>query len=246
MLIDKSTENIDQLDFLTGRIILIDKELEWTSFDVVAKVRNMLRRKFNLKKIKVGHGGTLDPLASGLVVICAGKATKQAETYQSDKKEYVAEVKLGFTTASFDAETEEEASGDASAVTEEMLKQIMEDKFMGEIAQRPPIFSAKSVDGVRAYKKAREGKHVELKENIITIYEIELIHFDAPFATIRVKCSKGTYIRSLANDIGAALGCGAYLSGLRRTSSGEYHVNNAISVEEFEKRLKVEKRPEMS
>jgi len=240
MLINKNTENLDTINYQEGQVLLIDKELEWTSFDVVAKIRNMIRRKFNLKKIKVGHGGTLDPLASGLVVICIGKATKQVNEYQSDKKEYVAEVKFGFTTASYDAETEEENPGDVSLATKERIEEVLKNQFTGEIMQRPPIFSAKSVDGVRAYKHARAGRDIEMKLNQITIHSIDMIHFEPPFATIKIECSKGTYIRSIAHDLGQAIGCGAYLSGLRRTVSGSLSVNDAISVSDFETRLKVE------
>lgn len=232
MIITNTTDINGTIDFTTGQVLLVDKELDWTSFDVVNKIRHVLKR-LNLNKIKVGHGGTLDPLATGLVVVCIGKETKNQESYQGQGKEYEAELTLGATTPSYDKETNEENIRDCSFVTRFMVETILKNQFTGEIMQVPPIYSAKSVDGTRAYELAREGKTIKLEANKITIKCIEIIEFTLPTLTLRVSCSKGTYIRSLANDIGQSLGCGAYLSGLRRTQSGEYHVRDAMKVSDF-------------
>ncbi len=224
-------------DFLKGQIILIDKELGWTSFDVVNKLRIELRNALGIKKIKVGHAGTLDPLATGLVILCAGKATKQIESFMGLEKEYIAEIIIGATTPSYDLETEIEHTFPFDHINLEQLKSVLED-FRGLIEQTPPNYSAKQVDGKRAYNMARQGESFQLKKNTVTIHELELIEFSPPKISLRVHCSKGTYIRSLANDIGEKLGTGAYLSALRRTKIGDYHVNDAEKISDFVKKLK--------
>lgn len=229
-------ENTAQ-DFLEGQIILIDKELGWTSFDVVNKLRIELRNALGIKKIKVGHAGTLDPLATGLVILCAGKATKQIESFMGLEKEYIAEIIIGATTPSYDLETKIEHTYPFNHINLEQLKSVLDD-FRGLIEQTPPNYSAKQVDGKRAYNMARQGESFQLKKNTVTIHELELIEFSPPKISLRVHCSKGTYIRSLANDIGEKLGTGAYLSALRRTKIGDYHVNDAEKISDFVKKLK--------
>jgi tRNA pseudouridine55 synthase len=223
-------------DFINGEVLLFDKDLDWTSFDLVSRVRNTLCRKVEIKKLKVGHAGTLDPLATGLMILCTGKATKQIETFQLQEKEYVATLKLGVTTPSFDMETEEDSQNDCSFVTEELFKTALK-KFEGETEQVPPVFSAVKVKGKRAFDYARNGESLKLQPKKIVITEIELASFQMPTAVIKVVCSKGTYIRSLARDIGAELKCGAYLTGLRRTRIGEFRVENAMTVDYFTENL---------
>jgi len=223
-------------DFANGEVLLFNKDLEWTSFDLVNRVRNTLFKLTGVKKLKVGHAGTLDPLATGLLILCTGKATKQIETYQAEEKEYIATIKLGATTPSYDLETEEDSQTDCSFVTEELLKTALK-KFVGEIEQVPPIFSAVKVKGKRAFDYARKGERLELKSRKIVIKDIELISFNLPTAEIKVVCSKGTYIRSLARDIGEELKCGAYLTGLKRTRIGEHKVENAMTVDDFMENL---------
>lgn len=223
-------------DFANGEILLFDKDLEWTSFDLVSRVRNTLYKITGIKKLKVGHAGTLDPLATGLLILCTGKATKQIETHQAKEKEYVASIKLGATTPSFDLETEEDSQNDCSFVNEELFKTVIK-KFVGEIEQIPPVFSAVKVKGKRAFTYARKGESLELKSRKIVIKNIELISFELPTAVIKVVCSKGTYIRSLARDIGHELKCGAYLTGLKRTRIGDYKIENAMTVDDFMQNL---------
>ncbi|HAZ03413.1 MAG: tRNA pseudouridine(55) synthase TruB [Bacteroidetes bacterium GWF2_42_66] len=230
-------ESIQDFNFPEGEILLFDKELEWTSFDLVQKVRNNLCRMLGIKKLKVGHAGTLDPKATGLMILCTGKATKQIESLQAEEKEYIATLKLGATTPSFDLETEEEATYETSHITRELVLEALQ-KFEGKTDQVPPIFSAVKIDGKRAYKHARKGEDVELKSRPIFIREIELQKFSAEEITIRVVCSKGTYIRSLARDLGLKLNSGAYLTGLRRTRIGNFSVESAFSVENFLKILR--------
>lgn len=225
------------MNFVEGEVLLFDKALTWTSFDMVNKIRYLIRSQLQIKKIKVGHAGTLDPLATGLLIVCTGKQTKNIETYQAQTKEYIATLKIGATTPSFDRETSEENHRPAEGITIEKLKATLQ-QFEGEQNQVPPIFSAKKVDGKKAYESARKGKEIELKAHKIVIYEIELIDFQWPLAEIRVICSKGTYIRSLASDIGENLGCGAYLHDLRRTKIGDFSVENALTIAEFEKKIK--------
>lgn len=223
--------------FLDGEVILIDKEMEWSSFDIVNKIRILLRRHLNIPKIKVGHAGTLDPLATGLVILCTGKATKKIESYMGLGKEYVAEIKFGATTPSFDLETEVDQTYPFSHISRERILETLK-SFTGEILQAPPQFSAKQVKGKRAYQMARDGEDFTLNRNLVSIYENEILHFDLPVLRLRVRCGKGTYIRSLAHDLGAALDSGAHLTGLRRTQIGNYHVNDALKISDFEKKLK--------
>lgn len=233
MLITNKTENLNRIDLTKGATVLINKELNWTSFDIVAKLRSMVGKKFNNKKLKVGHGGTLDPLADGLVVIGIGPHTKQLQTFQDEGKEYIAEIKFGATTPSYDRETEENQQFEIKNITEESIRKVLAEQFTGTISQMPPIFSAKSVNGTRAYELARKGQEVALSAVNITISKIELLNIDMPYATIHVACSKGTYIRSLANDIGQALGSGAYMTKLTRTRSGGFMLQDAMTVDEF-------------
>lgn len=233
MIFDTTQSNID---FKEGQVILIDKPLEWTSFDIVNKIRYTIRHKYNYKKIKVGHAGTLDPLATGLLIICTGKFTKQIETYQAQKKEYVTTLKLGATTPSFDRELDEDAQFEYNHITRELFEESLTN-FIGEIKQIPPIFSAKKVNGKKAYIAARNGEDIELKANTIVIDKIEVLDFNLPFVKIKVECGKGTYIRALARDIGKTLNSGAYLYDLRRTKIGDFNVENALEIKEFEKNV---------
>lgn len=227
------------MDFISGQILHFDKPLGWTSFQLVGKVRWLLCRALGCKKLKVGHAGTLDPLATGVMVICTGKATKRIEELQLGRKEYTATLQLGATTPSYDLEHEIDATYPTEHITEEAVREVLT-RFTGEIEQVPPVFSACKVDGKRAYDLARKGKDVELKAKRITIDELELLRFDAETMQmdIRVRCSKGTYIRSLARDIGEALDSGAHLTALRRTQVGNYKIDDAFpSVEAFEEWL---------
>jgi tRNA pseudouridine55 synthase len=230
------SDHFVSLSFLEGRILLIDKELNWTSFDAVNKIRIILKNRLGIKKIKVGHAGTLDPLATGLIIVCTGKMTKQITSYQDQEKEYVAVIKLGETTPSFDLESTVDKTFPTDHITKDKLIDTFQ-RFVGEIDQVPPLFSAKYINGTRAYEYARKGSELELKAQKIKIFSIELIHFELPFVKVRIICSKGTYIRALARDIGKELESGAYLSELRRTRIGSLNVNNAISINEFEKSL---------
>lgn len=218
--------------YQSGQIILIDKPLEWTSFQVVNKMRHHIRKKYGLKKIKVGHAGTLDPLATGLLVICTGKATKRIEELQAGEKEYEVTMQLGMTSPSFDLETKPEFSGEIGHVNEEKLNSTLQ-SFLGDSKQLPPMFSAVKVDGKRLYDLARKGESLELQPRAIHISEIELSNVELPLVRFRVRCSKGTYIRSLVSDLGRILGCGAVMTALRRTGSGEHLVSGALSLEEW-------------
>ncbi len=219
-------------DFLGGEVLLFDKDLNWTSFDLVNRVRNTLCRKMGIKKMKVGHAGTLDPLATGLLILCTGKSTKKIESFQEKEKEYVATLKLGATTPSFDMETEEDSNNDTSHITLDKIKEVVK-LFQGEIEQVPPVFSAVKIKGKRAFDYARNGEEVKLRSRKIVIRNIEIESFDLPFVKIKVECSKGTYIRALARDIGEQLKCGAYLTELRRTRIGDYKVEDAFKVDYF-------------
>lgn len=221
------------MNFLDGEILYFDKPLEWTSFDLVNKVRYMIKRKLGVKKFKIGHAGTLDPLATGVLVVCTGKATKRIEELQYQTKEYVATLRLGATTPSFDLEQEIDAEYSTEHITREMVEDTLK-TFLGEIQQIPPVYSAVKVNGKRAYDYARKGNEVELKPKLLVIDEIELLDCQLPYITIRVVCSKGTYIRALARDIGIALKSGAHLTSLRRTRVGDITVENCISLEEFQ------------
>ena len=219
------------MDFLTGEILYIDKPLKWTSFDAVKRLRGMLLRRYGVKKFKVGHAGTLDPLATGVMIVCTGRATKRIEELQAGVKEYVAEIALGATTPSYDLETEIDAIYPTDHITRELVEEALK-KFTGRIEQVPPAFSACKVDGHRAYKAARRGEAVELKPKILVIDEIELLSYSPTSITIRVVCSKGTYIRALARDIGESLNSGGHLTGLRRTRVGSVDVKDCLSVED--------------
>lgn len=219
------------MDFTTGETLLIDKPLGWTSFDAVKRMRGAIQRRLGAKKFKVGHAGTLDPLATGVLIICTGRSTKLIDTLQAGEKEYVATLRLGATTPSYDLETEIDATYPTDHITPEMVSETLK-QFEGEIMQVPPIFSAVKVDGRRAYKFARKGKEVELKAKPLVIKEIELIECNLPEIVIRVVCSKGTYIRALARDIGQALQSGAHLTALRRTRVGECKIADCMSVDD--------------
>lgn len=219
-------------DYKNGQVLLIDKPLEWTSFQVVNKLRWHIRKRFDIKKIKVGHAGTLDPLATGLLIICTGKQTKSIETYQGQIKEYTGVFTLGATTPSYDLETEINETFPTSHISPELIEETLQ-QFIGEIDQKPPIFSAIKKDGKRLYELARQGKTTEIKSRKVTISEFEITKIDGNNLEFRVVCSKGTYIRSLANDFGKALQSGAHLSVLRRTKIGEFSVEKALSIDEF-------------
>ncbi|MCM1483694.1 MAG: tRNA pseudouridine(55) synthase TruB [Muribaculaceae bacterium] len=218
------------MDFITGEILYIDKPLHWTSFDVVKRVRGTILRRIGRKKMKVGHAGTLDPLATGVMIVATGKATKQIDTLQAGVKEYIATLRLGATTPSFDLETEIDATYPTAHITPELVADTLA-QFKGEISQVPPAFSAVKVNGKRAYNMARKGHEVELKPKTLVIDDIELVEYSPESITIRVVCSKGTYIRALARDIGAALGSGAHLTALRRTRVGAVGLDSCMTMD---------------
>ena len=219
-------------DYLSGQVLLIDKPLNWTSFQVVNKLRWEIRQAYNIKKIKVGHAGTLDPLASGLLVICTGKMTKQIDTFQGQIKEYTGTFVLGSSTPSFDLETEIDGNFPTEHITESLIHNTTE-QFIGDIQQYPPVFSALKKDGKRLYEYARAGESVEIKPRTVSISEFKITNINGLYIDFRVVCSKGTYIRSLANDFGKALNSGAHLSALRRTKIGEFDVKNSLTVDKF-------------
>ena len=229
-------ESLRGIDFSEGYIAVIDKPLEWTSTDVVRKIKYALQHKLGYRKIKIGHAGTLDPLATGVLLICVGKATKMVNALQAEEKEYIAELELGATTPSFDMEHPIDCRYPTEHITREMIEQALTD-LTGERLQAPPIYSAKKVEGVRAYEFARAGEEVELKKALITIYEMEILEFEMPRLKIRVRCSKGTYIRSLAQEIGQAVQSGAYLTSLRRTRSGGFTAENGWDLQNFMEKL---------
>lgn len=220
------------MDFLSGEILYLDKPLGWTSFDVVKRVRGTLLRRLKMKKLKVGHAGTLDPLATGVMIVTTGRATKRIEELQAGVKEYVATMALGATTPSYDLETEVDATYPTGHITRGLVEEVLT-QFHGSIEQVPPSYSACKVDGHRAYKMARNGKEVELKAKTLTIDEIELLEYSQQSITVRVVCSKGTYIRALARDIGRALGSGAHLTALRRTRVGDVNEAQCLSVDQM-------------
>lgn len=223
-------------DYKNGQVLLIDKPLEWTSFQVVNKLRYLIRKQFSIKKIKVGHAGTLDPLATGLLIICTGKFTKQINTYQAQHKEYTGTITLGATTPSYDLETEVDATFETSAITETQIHKATS-QFIGDILQQPPVFSALKKEGKRLYEYARAGEEVDIPKREVHISAFEITNIDMPTIQFRVACSKGTYIRSLAHDFGKALTNGAHLSALRRTKIGDFDVKDALSIAEFEDQL---------
>ena len=220
------------MDFQEGVVLAFDKPYRWTSFDVVGKVRWLLCRHLGIKKLKVGHAGTLDPLATGVLIVCTGRATKRIEELQSGTKEYLATIRLGATTPSYDLEKPIDSTYPTEHITRDMVQEVLE-RFKGTIEQVPPTFSACKVDGKRAYKMARNGDEVELKPKTLTIDEIELTDCSLPDITVRVVCSKGTYIRALARDIGQALDSGGHLIALRRTRVGDYRVEECLNPEKF-------------
>lgn len=219
------------MDWMSGEVLYVDKPVGWTSFDVVKRVRGALLRRLRVKKMKVGHAGTLDPLASGVMIITTGRATRTIEQLQSGVKEYIAAIRLGATTPSFDLETEIDATYPTEHITREMVEETLR-KFTGRIEQVPPAFSACKIDGVRAYDMARRGEDVNLKAKVLVIDEIEMQEFSPESITLRIVCSKGTYIRALARDIGRALGSGGHLTALRRTRVGEATAAGCLSVDE--------------
>jgi tRNA pseudouridine 55 synthase len=232
-----SVLEIEKYDFQGGEVLLFDKELDWTSFDLVQRIRNQLCRYLKIKKLKVGHAGTLDPKATGLMIVCTGKATSRIEELQLGEKEYIATLKLGVTTPSFDLETEEDIFYKTEHITEELIKKVLV-SFTGEQLQSPPLFSAVKINGKRAYKHARKGDDIELKERPVFIREIELLDFVGNEVIIRVVCGKGTYIRALARDIGKALNSGAYLIKLRRTCIGMSKIEDAMKIDSFLDKLR--------
>lgn len=227
-------EDLAGMNFEEGAVLLVDKPLNWTSFDAVRKIRNLIKIK------KVGHAGTLDPLATGLLIICTGKFTKKINDYMAQEKEYTGTFTLGATTPTFDLESEPGNFKPVEQLTTEDIENATR-HFTGEISQVPPIHSAIKKDGKRVYELARKGVDVKLEPRKITIKTFEVDSSQQPIVSFRVVCSTGTYIRSLANDFGAALGCGGYLSSLRRTRIGDFHVNDAISIEDFDAAVKAMK-----
>ena len=226
-------------DFFAGQVLLIDKPLTWSSFQAVNKLKYVLKRKFNLSKtFKIGHAGTLDPLATGLLIVCTGKFTKRITEIQAQTKEYTGTITVGATTPSYDLETEINATFPTAHISNDLI-QTTTQQFLGEILQQPPVFSAIKKDGKRLYEHARAGEEVEIAFRKTTIYEFEITRINLPEIDFRVSCSKGTYIRSLAFDFGKALQSGAHLSALRRTKIGDYSVDDGVSPEEFERLYEV-------
>ncbi len=219
------------MNYSEGVVLYVNKPLHWTSFDLVNRIRWKLRKTFNIRKIKVGHAGTLDPLATGVMIICTGRATKQIESFQYQTKEYIATIELGSTTPSFDKELAVDAHYPTEHINIDLIEEVLP-TFVGELWQIPPIYSAVKVDGKRAYNYAREGEEVKLAPKLLVIDEIEMLNFAPPLLTIRVVCSKGTYIRALARDIGIALKSGAHLATLERTRIGEIKLENCQEIEE--------------
>ena len=219
------------MDFITGEIIGIDKPLGWTSFDAVKRVRGAIQRRLNVRKFKVGHAGTLDPLATGVLIICTGRATREIERLQNGTKEYIATLRLGATTPSFDLETEIDATFPHEHITQEMVAEVLP-RFTGHIMQVPPVYSAVKVDGKRAYKYARKGAEVELKAKPLVIEELEMLPSELPELKLRIVCSKGTYIRALTRDIGQALGSGAHLTALCRTRVGSIRLADCLTIDQ--------------
>ncbi|HQF12166.1 MAG TPA: tRNA pseudouridine(55) synthase TruB [Paludibacteraceae bacterium] len=230
------------MDVREGEVFFVDKPLHWTSFNVVDRLRWKIKKTAKIKKIKVGHAGTLDPEATGVLIICTGKATKQIDNYQAQTKEYIAELKLGETTPSFDLELPVDAVYPTEHISRELIDDVLV-SFVGEIDQVPPVFSAVKVDGKRAYQYARNGEVVELKSKKLVIDELEVLNFSMPLLTLRIVCSKGTYIRALARDIGLALGSGAHLTALRRTRIGEVKIEDCWKLDDLLLHLENELKP---
>lgn len=219
-----------------GQLVLIDKPLTWTSFSVVNKLRYLLKHKLGIKKIKVGHAGTLDPLATGLLVICIGKKTKEIESFTGQDKTYTGSFTLGATRPSFDMETEIDETFPTDHINEKLINEVAH-SFLGEQIQTPPAFSAKKIDGRRAYESARKGLEVKMRPNLITVHQFDIDKIEGDIVSFTIKATKGTYIRSIAYDFGKKLNSGAYLSSLRRTQSGEFTIESALSIEDFEEAL---------
>lgn len=219
------------MDYISGEVLVIDKPYRWTSFDAVKRLRGAVQRRLNAKRFKVGHAGTLDPLATGVLLVCTGRATKRIAELQEGMKEYVAEITFGATTPSYDLEKEIDATYPWEHITPELIAETLP-KFQGHVMQVPPVFSAVKVDGKRAYNYARKGKEVEIKAKPLEIKELEVLSWEAPKLTLRVLCSKGTYIRALARDLGEAMNSGAHLTALRRTRVGDYTINDAMSLDQ--------------
>lgn len=218
------------MDYISGEILVIDKPYRWTSFDAVKRLRGAVQRRLNAKRFKVGHAGTLDPLATGVLLVCTGRATKRIAELQEGMKEYVAEITFGATTPSYDLEKDTDATYPWEHITPELIAETLP-KFQGHLMQVPPVFSAVKVDGKRAYNYARKGKEVEIKAKPLEIKELEVLNWEAPKLTLRVLCSKGTYIRALARDLGEAMNSGAHLTALRRTRVGDYTIDDAMSLD---------------
>ncbi len=227
------------MDFQAGEVLYINKPLQWTSFDVVNKIRILLRNHFGIRKIKVGHAGTLDPLASGMVIVCTGKATKRIEEFMGLEKEYMATIKLGETTPSFDLETEVDGVFPFEHITQAQLETIIKEKFLGEVEQVPPVFSAIKLNGKRAYDLARQGQEVDIKSRMVRIYSIDIESFELPYVVLRICCGKGTYIRSLARDLGVALHSGGHLVKLVRTRIGEWTLRESVFLAELGNQFEV-------
>ena len=219
-------------DFKNGQVLVIDKPLDWTSFQVVNKIRWAIRKKFKIKKIKVGHAGTLDPLATGILIICTGKQTKKIIEYQAERKEYTGTITLGGTTPSFDLETEINQSFPTDHITAQSIQEAAA-SFVGKIFQKPPLYSALKKDGIRLYELARRGEQVEINAREVEIFAFEITDISMPVISFRIECSKGTYIRSIANDFGEKLNSGGHLSSLRRTKSGSFTIESASTLEGF-------------
>ena len=224
-------------DFKNGQIIIVDKPIGWTSFQVVNKLRWAIRQKFRIKKIKVGHAGTLDPLATGLLVVCTGKFTKKINEFQSESKEYTGTITLGATTPSYDLETEIDQIFPTNHITQKNIQEASK-TFLGKIQQTPPLYSAIKKDGIRLYELARKGENTEINSREIEIFSFDITQIKIPEVKFRIVCSKGTYIRSIANDFGKSLQSGAHLTELRRTKSGDFDLSNAVSPEEFVEKIK--------
>jgi tRNA pseudouridine55 synthase len=226
-------------DFKEGEVLLINKDIDWTSFDVVNFLKIFLKFEFGIKKIKIGHAGTLDPKATGLVIVCTGKKTKSIETYQAQEKEYTGTFTLGSTTPSWDSETQPDQTFPTEHISEALIREATK-QFQGEIFQIPPTFSALKIDGKRAYKYARDNKEVKMHGRQVQVFDFDITKIEMPLVYFRVRCSKGTYIRSLAYDFGKALGSGAFLSSLCRTAIGEYKLENSLTISEFKQLYKKE------